>query len=87
MGVGGWSGRVGGVLRLPFRHSGTSCVPREPSHGPPTTLQGKAGCLVMVMDNWEQFHTNAILFKPAKHCHSPFRAATGKGFQFLYIHG
>jgi len=21
------------------------------------------------MDDWEQFHTNATLLKPAKHCH------------------
>jgi len=62
-------------------------VPKELSHGPTTILQGKVGCLVMVMDKWEQLHANAILLKPAKHCHSPFRAATGKGFQFLHVHG
>jgi len=26
------------------------------------------------MDNWEQLHINATLLKPAKHCHSLFRA-------------
>jgi len=42
-------------------------VPKEPSYGPQTTLQGKAGYLVS-HDNWVQLHTNATLLKPAKHC-------------------
>jgi len=29
------------------------------------------------MDDWEQFHTNATLLKPAKHCHSLIRALQG----------
>jgi len=52
-------------------------VPKEPSHGPQTTLQGKAGCLVTVMDDWEQLHTNATLLKPTKHFHNFFRALQG----------
>jgi len=48
--------------------------PKGPSHGPQTTIQSKAGHLVTVMVNWEQPHTNATLLKPAKHCHSLFRA-------------
>jgi len=46
-----------------IHENGTSCVPEEPSHGPQTTLQGKAGCLVAVMDDQEQVHTNATLLK------------------------
>jgi len=42
---GGW---VGNGLRLPFRHNGLQ-----------TTLQGKAGFQITVMDDWEQPHTNA----------------------------
>jgi len=71
---------VGCGFRLPFRHNRTSLVPEEPSHGiqtSETTLKGKAGHLVTVMDNWEQFHTNATLLKPAKHCPSLFRALQG----------
>jgi len=61
---GGW---VGGGLRLPFRHDGTSCVPKEPLMAPQTTLQGIAGHLITVVDNWKQLHTNATFLKPAKH--------------------
>jgi len=73
---GGWvEWRAG--LRLPLRHNGTSCA-KVAIHGPQTTLQGKAGHLVIVMaDDWEQLHTNATLLKPAKHCHSLFRALRG----------
>jgi len=36
-----------------------------------TTLQGKEGRLITVMEDWEQLLTNATLFiKPAKHCHN-----------------
>jgi len=42
-----------------------------------TTLQGKAGCLITIMDNWEQFHTNTTLLKPTKHCHSLIRDIQG----------
>jgi len=42
-----------------------------------TTLQGKEGRLILVMDNWEQLHTNATLLKPAKHYHGLFRAIQG----------
>jgi len=78
--VGGSRGgveEVSGGLRLPFRHNGTSCVPKELSHGLQTTLQGKAGHLITIIDDWEQLHTNATLLKPAKHCHSFFRALEG----------
>jgi len=62
---------------LPFRHNGTSCEPKEPSLGLQTTLQGKAGHLVTIMDDLEQLHTNAPLLKLVKHCHSLFRAPQG----------
>jgi len=39
--------------------------------------KGEAGCLVAVIDNWEQLHTNGILLKPAKHCYSLFSALQG----------
>jgi len=68
---------VGGWLRLLFRHNRTNCVPKELSHGPQTTLQGKENRPVTVMDNWEQLHTNATLLKPAKHCYRLFRALQG----------
>jgi len=71
----GWCvwGGVYGVddgLRLPFRHNGTSCCAKRADNGPQTTLQGKAGCPITVMDDWEQPHTNATLLKPAKLCYS-----------------
>jgi len=77
--VGGWGGvdGVGGGLRLPFRHNGTSCCAKGAVNGLQTTLQGKAGCLITIMDDWEQFHTNATLLKPTKHCHSLIRALQG----------
>jgi len=76
-GVGGWVDGVGGGLRLPFRHNGTSCCAKGAANGLQTTLQGKAGRPIMVMHDWEQFHTNATLLKPAKHCHSLIRALQG----------
>jgi len=79
--VGGWVGGwgevdgMGGGLRLPFRYNGTSCCCAKGAiNGLQTTLQGKAGHLITVMDDWEQFHTNATLLKPAKYCHSLIRA-------------
>jgi len=42
-----------------------------------TTLQGKAGQLITVMDDWEQLHNNATLLKPAMHCHSLIRVLQG----------
>jgi len=36
------------------------CI-KEAFNGPQTTLQGKAGCLMTVMDNWVQIHTIATL--------------------------
>jgi len=68
---------VDGELRLPFRHSGTSCCAKGAASGLQTTLQGKAGRLITVIYDWEQFHTNATLLKPAKHCHSLIRALQG----------
>jgi len=80
-------GMVGG-LRLPFRHNGTSCMSGEPSHGPQTTLQGKAGHLVTVMYDWEQLHINTTLLKSAKHCHNLFRDLQGhKKAIWKNIHG
>jgi len=37
----GWGGGVDGGLRLPFSHNGTSCVPKEPSHGPQPYYKAK----------------------------------------------
>jgi len=69
---------VGGGLRLPFRHNEIGCVSGELLHGPQTTLQGKAGCLIAVMNDWEQLHSNTTLLKPIKHCHSLFIALQGQ---------
>jgi len=44
---------------------------------PQITLQGKADHLITIVGDWEQLHTNATLLKPAKHCHSLFRALQG----------
>jgi len=49
------------------------CAKRA-ANGSQTTLKAKEGHLMTVMDDWEQLHTNATLLKPAKHCHSLFRA-------------
>ena len=78
--MGGSRGGVEGVgdgLRLPLRHNLTSCCAKGAINGLHTTLHGKAGRLITVMDDWEQFHTNATLLKPAKHCHSLIRALQG----------
>jgi len=77
--VGGWGGvdGVDGGLRLLFRHNGTSCCAKGAVSDLQTTLQGKAGHPIMAMDDWEQFHANATLLKPAKHCHSLIRALQG----------
>jgi len=39
-------------------------------HGFQITLQGEAGYLVAVINDGDHRHTNAILLKPTKHCHS-----------------
>jgi len=77
--VGVWGGvdGVGSGLRLFFRCNGTSCCAKRAVNGLQTTLQGKAGHPIMIMDDWEQFHTNATLLKPAKHCHSLIRTLQG----------
>jgi len=49
-------------------------MPKVLSHSPQTTLQGKAGCLVTVMDNLEQLYTNATTCLA---CHNLFRALHG----------
>jgi len=49
------------------------CI-KEAVNGPQTTLQGKAGRLITIMDDWVQLHIIATLLKPAKHCHRLFRA-------------
>jgi len=76
-GVGGWVDGVGGGLRLPFSHNGTSCCAKGAVNGLQTALQGKAGRLIIVMDDWEQFHTNATFLKPTKQCHSFIRDLQG----------
>jgi len=62
---------VGSGLRLSFKIS--YCAKRV-VNGLQTTLQGKAGLPITVMDDWEHPHNNATLLKPAKHCYSAFRA-------------
>jgi len=57
--VSGLTDGVGGGLRLPFRHNVTTFFVKEAVSGPQTTLQGEVGHLITVMDDWEQFHTNA----------------------------
>ena len=53
---------------LPFRHNGTSCSAKGAANDlQQTTPQGKAGHPITVMDDWEQFHTNATLLQPTKH--------------------
>jgi len=47
-------------------------------NGLQTTPQGMEGLSITVMDNWEQFHTNATLLKLAKHYHSLMRALQGR---------
>jgi len=70
----GWGGWGGWWAKANFRHSGTSCCAKRAVSGLQTTLQGKAGLLITVMDNWEQPHTNATLLKPTKYCYHVFRA-------------
>jgi len=51
-GVGRWGGWVGQCgLRLLFRHNGTSCCAKGAVNGLQTTLQGKAGRPIIVMDD------------------------------------
>jgi len=56
---------------------GPAVVPNEPSVVSKPQLQTKVGQPITVMDDWEQFHTNAALLKPAKHYHSLIRALQG----------
>jgi len=85
-GVGEWVDRWGGVdgvdsgLRLSFRHNGTSCCAKgavnglsKPHYKPKQAVRSP----ITVMDNWEQFHTNATLLKPTKHCLSLIRTLQG----------
>jgi len=51
--MGGWVDGMGGGLKLPFRHYGTSCCAKGTVNVLQTTLQGKVGCLITVMDDWE----------------------------------
>jgi len=44
-------GGVGGGLRLLFRHNETSCCAKGAINGLQTTIQGKAGLLIKVMDD------------------------------------
>jgi len=75
---------VGGGLRWPFRHNGTSCCAKGAINGLQTTLQAKAGRPITVVDNWEQFHTNATLLKPAKHCHNVMKKLPEKADLAIY---
>jgi len=43
----------------------------------PNHIARQSKPLAIVLDDWEQLHTNATLLKPAKHCHSLFRALQG----------
>jgi len=52
---------------LSFRLNGTGCCAKGAANGLQTTPQGKAGHPITVMDDWEQFHTNATLLQPTKH--------------------
>jgi len=56
---------------------GPVVVPKEPSMVSKPHYKAKRGCPITVMDGWEQFHTNATLLKPTKHCHSLIRALQG----------
>jgi len=38
---------------------GPVVMPKEAVNGLQTTLQGKAGHSITVMDDWKQFHTNS----------------------------
>jgi len=67
--MGGWAVGKGYLSDT----MGPVVVPKA-VNGLQTTLQGKAGHLITVMDDWEQFHTNATFLKPAKHCHHLIRA-------------
>jgi len=80
--IGRSRGRVEGVsgrwwAQVNFQTQWDQLCPKRAVHGPQTTLQGITGCLITVMHDWEQPHTNATLLKPAKHCHSLFRALQG----------
>jgi len=50
---------------------------KEALISPQTTLQGKEGRLITVMDDWGQLHTNVTLLKPTKYYYSLFRAMQG----------
>jgi len=69
---------VGGGLSLPFRHNGTSCCAKAAVSGLQTTLQGKAGHPIMVMDDWEhavshQYH----LIKACQALSQSYQSSTG----------
>jgi len=74
MGWGGWGGRWAKAA-LQTQWDQLLCQSSHqwsPNH---TTSQSRSiGRSITVMDDWEQFHTNATLLKPAKHCHSLIRA-------------
>jgi len=67
---GGWRAQV------TFQTQWDQLCAKEAIRGSQTTLQGKAGCLITVIDDWEQLHTNATLLKPDKLCQS-FQSSTG----------
>jgi len=74
MGWGGWGGQWAKAV---FQTQWTSCCAKGAVNGYQTTLQSKADHTITVMDDWEQFHTNSTLLKPAKHCNSFIRALQG----------
>ena len=47
-------------------------------NGPQTTLEGKAGYLITVMDDWDQLHTNSYhLIKAHQTLPQSFQSSTG----------
>jgi len=71
-GVGWWT-----QSGYPSHTMGPAVCAKRAVNGLQTTLQGEAGHLVTVIDDWEQLHTNVTLLKPAKHCHSLIRTLQG----------
>jgi len=66
----GWGEGGGQWAQATFQTQWDQLCAKEAVNGPQTTLQGKAGHSITVMDDWEQIHTNATLLKPAKNYHS-----------------
>jgi len=71
--VSGWGGGGGWWAQVNLQTQWNQLCAKGAVNGPQTTLQSKAGHLITVIDDWVQYHTNAILLKHTKHCHSLFR--------------